>query len=524
MKIIFKLVLFILITVHASGQKKTALSKDQVSTLKKEGGDFYKSENYREALKRYDQLVNAEPDNVDFNYKLGLCYLKTDIDKRKAAKYLKSVLNKKDAPKDILFYEGEALMYNSEFNEAIESFEKYKEANNGKTNPKMMVDQNIEWCHNALAAMKNPVDVKFENPGKNVNSVYPDFRPVCGTNDTILYFASARKGNMGGIQDGLGDYIYDVYSTTRGDTSWTKAKNAGTNINTETYDEPLFISMNGDKMLVYREGGDAEGDIYFSEIKGKQWNKIATMGEQISDLPKVTGACSVQDNKIIYFSAEMKGTKGGMDIWKIEKDTLTGKWSDPINLGDGVNTKFDEINPWLFPDQKTLFFASQGHNSMGGFDLFKTYMSDPRAGWSKAQNLGYPINTVYDNKYISLNGTGKTGYVSAWREGGIGETDIYRITLTESLITPQPVLVKIKALNASGLPAKEAVCIVTVRSTGEMIGTFFVNGSTGLVNLSLPAGGYRVKLRLPKMGKADEDFDVTGEELNNRKDIVYTLK
>ena len=369
-----------------------------------------------------------------------------------------------------------------------------------------------------------PVDVKFENPGKNVNSIYADFRPVCGANDSIIYFASARKGNSGGIIDGYGDYIYDVYLTSRTDTSWSRAKNAGTNINTETYDEPLFVTMNGDKMLVYREGGQAEGDIYYSELKGKQWSKIIDMGDQVDGLPKVTGACMTQDGKTIYFSGDTKGTKGGKDIWKISKDTSTGKWSAPENLGASVNTKFDEINPWLSPDQKTLFFASMGHNSMGGFDLFKTTMNDPRAGWSTAQNLGYPLNTVFDDQYISLNGTGKTGYVSAWREDGIGETDIYRITLTESLLSPAPVLVKMKALNASGLPAKEAVCIVTVRATGEMIGTFYVNGSTGLVNLSLPPGGYRVKLRLPKVGKADEDFDIAGDEPGSIKTIVYTLK
>lgn len=516
--------LFLVITAFASAQQKTPLSKEQVSDLKNEGNDLYKSENYREALKKYLQLAYAEPDNADFNYKAGMCYLKTDVDKKKAAEYFKKVLNKKDAPKDVLYYEGEALMYNNEFNEAIESFEKYKEANHGKVNPKLILDQHIEWCHNALELMKTPLDVKFENPGKAVNSPYPDFRPVCGANDSVLYFGSARKGNMGGIVDGYGEFLTDVYFTMRGDTAWSKAKNAGNNVNTETYDEPLFVTMNGDKMLVYREGGDAEGDIYYAELKGKQWSKIVAMGEQITDLPKVNGASTTQDGKTIYFSAEMKGTKGGKDIWKIEKDTSTGKWSAPINLGNAVNTKFDEINPWLFHDQKTLFFASQGHNSMGGFDLFKSYISDPRAGWSKAQNLGYPVNTVYDDKYITLNGTGKAGYVSAWREGGMGETDIYRIVLTESLVTPQPVFVKMRVATPSGLPAKDAICIITVRSTGEMVGTFIVNGSTGLVNLSLPAGNYRVKLRMPKVGKADEDFDINGDEPGNKKDILYVLK
>src|SRR6185436_14264422 len=509
--------------LHAQ-KKPPALSKDQISAMKKDASEFFKNENYREALIRYKNLQVAEPDNVDFNYKLGVSYLKTNIDKKKDDEHLKTVIGRKDAPKDALYYEAKALFYNNEFNEAIDNFEKYNEANHGKTNPKLMLNQHIEWCHNALDLMKKPMDIRFDNLGKTVNSPTADYRPVVAVNDSLIYFSSNRKGNLGGLVDGFGEYITDVYYTTNLDTSWTKAKSTGTNINTETYDEAMYVTPNGDKMLVYREGGDADGNVYFTELKGKQWNKIVPFEVELLTKEKITGAVISPDGRTIYFTADMKGTKGGMDIWKIEKDTSTGKWSDPVNLGDAVNTPFNEMNPWIFPDGKTLFFASQGHNSMGGYDMFKSVQPDPRQGWSKAENLGYPSNTVYDDNDLQLNGTGMTGYISAIRDDGYGETDIYKVSFKQSLINPPYVFVKIRAMTPTGLPAKEAICTVTKKSTGELMGTLMANTSTGTVNYSLPAGDYRIKIRSPKIGKADDDFEVKGDEKGNKKILVYVLK
>ncbi|MEO5571786.1 MAG: hypothetical protein ABIT08_14735 [Bacteroidia bacterium] len=500
------------------------LSKDQVDQMKKEAGDFFKDENYKESLTRYKQLQTADPGNVDFNYKLGVSYLKTNIDKKKAAEYLKNVIGKKDAPKEVLYYEGDALFYNLEFSEAIDSYEKYNEANHGKTKPELMLNQRIEWCHNALELMKKPVDVRFDNLGKIVNSPTADFRPVVSANDSVLYFSSNRKGNLGGVVDGFGEYLTDVYVTTNADTFWTKAKSTGTNINTETYDETMYMTPNGDKMLVYREGGDADGNVYFTELKGKQWNKIAPYEIEFLKNERVSGAALSPDGRTIYFSADMKGTKGGRDIWKSEKDTITGKWSDPANLGDAVNSKFDEVNPFIFPDGKTLLVASQGHNSMGGFDMFKSVLPDPRQGWSKAENLGYPVNSIYDDRDLQLNGTGIVGYISAIRDDGYGETDIYKVTFKQSVISPPCFFVKVRAMTASGLPAKEAICTVTRKSTGELMGTLIANTTTGIVNYSLPAGDYRIKIRSPKIGKADEDFEIKGDETGNKKVLVYILK
>jgi hypothetical protein len=525
-----KFLLFILLaySVQANAQqRKQPLTKDQVKQAKAEGAENFKNENYRQALKYYEALVDYDKTDVEALYRLGICYLKTNINKKKAAEYLKEVVGKKDAPKDTYYFLGIALMYNHEFVDAIDAFERYREQQKGKTNPAMMVERHSEWCQNAMDLMKNPVDVKFFNPGKLVNSPNNDFRPVCSANDSVIFFSSNRKGNFGGQVDGYGEFVTDIYTTSTNEADWSKAKNAGTNLNTDGYNEVLYLTMNGDKMLVYNEGGTAGStEIAYTELKGKQWPKPIPLANDLGINAKsgISGACLTQDGKTLYFSAELKGGKGGKDIWKIEKDSSTGKWGPPVNLGDNINTKYNEINPWLFYDGKTLFFASEGHNSMGGYDLFKSHMADPRQGWSKAENLGFPVNTVFDDQSISINGTGKTAYISALRDDGAGELDIYRITFKNSLINPQPVFVKIYAFNAAGLPPRDGVCIVTVRATGEMVGSFNINPSTGMVALSLPPNIYRLKIRSPKSGMKDDDFEITGEESGLVKEIRYKLE
>jgi hypothetical protein len=209
--------------------------------------------------------------------------------------------------------------------------------------------------------MKTPVDVKFLNLGKQVNSPTADYRPVCDAEGTTIYFTSNRKGNMGGLPDGYGEFIPDIYYTTF-DSVFSKAKTTGPNVCTEFYDESLYLNANADMMLVYREGGSAESQIYFTEATGKAWDKIAPFGKGLNVKDKIEGACLSPDEKTLYFSAEMKGGKGGKDIWYVQKNDK-GEWGVPKNCGDGINTKFDEINPSLFFDGKTMFFASEGHNS-----------------------------------------------------------------------------------------------------------------------------------------------------------------
>lgn len=513
------------ITIVAAQTKKPApvvtLTKDQVGEMKKMAADQYKSANYKAAAESYQKLVNYDPEDMDYNYKLGMSLLNSNVNKASAVQYFVKAADKKDAPKDVYYHMGRALLIANLYDEAIEAFEKYKEVNKGQVNAKFNLDQHVEYCYNAKELSKKPLEVTFRNPGKNVNSNTADYAPVSMAVDTALFFTSNRKGNMGGIVDGFGEIIADIYTSSKVDTGWTKAKNPGINLNSETYDICTGVNSNGDKLLIYKEGAEVSGDIYISSLKGKAWQKAELIDPEMETKQVETGACITQDGKRIYFAANMKGTLGGTDIFYIEKDS-TKKWSAPVNLGPVVNTKYDEDFPFIWHDGTTLFFASKGHNSIGGFDIFMTSQPDPSQAWSKPVNIGFPLNTTDDDEYFTLSANGRTGYVSGLKPGGLGDLDIWYFSLKEPLIKNAGVLYRASLLSPQGLPAKDALVSVVKESTGQVLAIMEANGPAAEIFILLPAGTYKLKARSPKLGRIEHDITITGEE--GEKGVSQVLK
>ncbi len=530
---IFKAFLFTCICISVSlpgniiaqGTKKPAapavITKDQASEIKKTAGDLYKDGNYKGAIDPYTKLVNYDPENVDFNYYLGMSYLNSNSDKSQAIQYFVKAADKKDAPKDVYYQMGRSLLVAGLFDEAIEAFEKYKEVNKGQVNAKYNLDQHIEYCYNGKEYAKKPLEVKFKNPGKILNSKWADYAPVSMAVDTVVFFTSSRQGNTGGIVDGMGDIIPDIYFSSRVDTSWTKAKNVGINVNSELYEISSGMTSNGDKLLIYKESGEASGDIYLSTMKGKSWQKSELIDPSMETKTPETGACMSNDGKTIYFAADMKGTLGGKDIFMITMDE-NKKWSAPVNLGPTVNTQFNEDNPTLWHDGKTLFFASQGHTSMGGYDIFMTSRPDPSSDWAAPYNIGYPLNTYDDDLYFTLAANGRTGYVSAVKPKGLGDLDIWHFTLTEPLVKNAGILYRASILSPQGMPSKDALCSVVKESTGEVLGIMEANGAAAEIFIMLPPGNYKLKARSPKMGRLEEDISIIGDE--GEKGIRKVLK
>jgi hypothetical protein len=500
------------------------LTKEQAAEVKKQAADMYKGSLYKMAIVEYEKLVNYDPEDGDFNYKLGMCYMNTPSDKSKAIQYFVKAADKKDAPKDVYYHMGNALLAAGLFDEAVEAFEKYKEVNKGQVNAKFNLDQHVEYCYNGKEYKKKPVDVKIINPGKLVNTPKADYAPVTMALDTVVFFTSSRQGNTGGIVDGLGEIIPDIYFSSRTDTTWIKAKNAGINVNSEYYDISTGLSSNGDKLLVYKENAEYPGDIFLAQLKGKSWTKAELFVEDLAGKQPETGACISPDGKRVYFAAELKGTLGGKDIYVVEKDE-SGKWSAPANLGPAVNTKFNEDNPFIWHDGKTLFFASEGHTSIGGFDIFMTTRASTEQDWSKPVNIGYPLNTFDDDLYFTMAANGRTGYVcGGYRPGCLGDLDIWYFRLAEPMIKGAGTLFRASILTPQGLPAKDALCSVVKESTGEVLGIMEANGANAEIFILLPPGNYKLKARSAKAGRLEVDVAVTGDEGEKGISKVLTLQ
>jgi hypothetical protein len=189
--------------------------------------------------------------------------------------------------------------------------------------------------------------------------------------------------------------------------------------------------LDGHTLLFYRYGKDggfrhSSGELYTSEFDGHKWLTPVHLPKPINSKYWESSACFSPEGDVIFFTSNRKGTKGGTDIFTSYKKK-DGSWSNPKNLGSDINTEFDETSPFLHPDGKTLYFCSNGHNTMGGYDIFYTTFDDATEKWTAPVNIGYPINTTNDDVDFSISPNGRHLYFSDHRLNSIGDKDIYYV-------------------------------------------------------------------------------------------------
>ena len=431
------LFLFIFIFCGYSIDPKTnikAKSKEELKEMKKDAAELFTASKYKNALSIYLELFKTDSQNVEYNYRIGFCYLETSINKKAAMKYLETANQSKNVKKEWIYYLGLACMYNENWDEAIHWFKNFKNVTRSKLikdflNP----DRMIEMCINGKDLCANPVNCVFRNAGKNINLSYPDYNPFISADGNSLIFTSRRKGNAGNFIEELGTYTSDIYWSQRKDLVWTKAKNVGANINSEWDEETVGFSSMGECIYVYYDNEEAFADLGKSTLKGKIWQKTETLPNGVNSLQYEGGACSTLDGNTIYFSSSRKDGFGGSDLWMIKREK-NGVWGIATNMGNNINSSYDEDSPFLSLDGKKLFFSSKGWNSMGGFDIFCSTWNEREKNWSIPVNIGFPLNDADDNNFISFTGSERFAYLSALRPDGFGDRDIYEVEFLDNCI------------------------------------------------------------------------------------------
>jgi len=393
---------------------------------------FFDNRNYPSAIKVYMLLLKKDPKNVEYNHKIAQSYLLSNSIKAKAIPHLELIIKQEKYPDAVLLDLGKAYQYANRFDDAIRTYNKYKTKIKDKKEIEM-VEHLTEQCHNGAELVKHALNVKFENLGKNVNSEFPDYCPFVSADETNLLFTSRRKSPTALQPEFDGFYSSDIFvlSGNGKDGKWNKAQSIGNLVNTNLDEEAVDISDDGTTLLFYIDhnvGNNEEwGDIWIARrLNNKaQWLKPERLTEAINSGFETSGSYfkdPATENESIYFSSSRGSTSaspnyGETDIY-VTRKLPTGLWSEPQNLGTNINTKQKEEFPRLSEDGKILYFASQGHSSMGGFDIFKSLWDDVAQSWSPPKNLGYPINTTDDNYNISFTSGGRIAYLSAMREGG----------------------------------------------------------------------------------------------------------
>ncbi len=454
-----------------------------------DGDDFYTDGFYAKALKFYKKANDFNPNCAILNYKIGVCYLNS-TNKAKAQKYfLKAYKLKPFVTNDILFKLAQSYQLTYKFDKAIEYYKKYLNNLIAKDISKqtIIVNKKIDECNTGKLLVKNPVKGKIINL-KNINSKYAEYGAIINADESKIFFTSRRKGTTGNEVDPFDlKYYEDVYVATKNNNEWQEPLNIDKPLNTNKHDAVAGISEDAQTLFLYRNTKSSVGNIFISYLQGDKWSEPKEMPEPINSKYQESSACLSPDRNTLYFVSNRKGGLGGKDIYySVKKDN---KWSEPVNIKI-LNTKYDEDGLFIHPNGKTLYFSSKGHNTMGGFDIFMSEKND-KGEWSKPKNIGYPINTPDDDLYFVMSADAKHGYFTSNKDGGKGDKDIYLIDFTNSKSLQQNnylTLLKGTITDAKTKKPIKAYIEITDNKKNKIISKLYSNEQSGEFMISLPAG------------------------------------
>jgi hypothetical protein len=447
--------------------------------------------NFQKALELYRKAYALDSTNAKVSFKLGSCMYSIRRYKRNSLPYFEQA--QQGGFPEANYYLGNLYHLNGRFEEAIHSFQNYKNIPGKKDFSNAEIDFLIGKCKTAMEFEKLPVNVTIENIGRKVNSEYPDYVPLISADESVLIFTSRRPGSTGKLLDPFGDYFEDVYLSAKKDGQWTEPQNISTRINTSTHDACVGLSADGELLFLYRTSEDMlSGDLYSSVFDGKDWTVPAKLPAPINSAEYTEPSIALSSNgETIYFSSNRPGGYGKKDIYKVIR-LPNGEWSQPVNMGPSVNTAQDEDALFIHPDGKTFYFSSKGHKNMGGYDIFKTTLGEDSL-WSEAENLGYPINTPDDDVFFVLSTDGKTGYYSSERPDSFGATDIYLVHFPDEDFGLSVYKGKVLATDSSEQPLIAKVTLFD-SNLNKLIGSYTTNKLTGkFIMIVKPGKEYIIK-------------------------------
>ncbi len=449
---------------YTKQQKKDFLDADSYFVY----GDFLT------ALDLFKKLEGADEEFKELHYKIGFSLFQL---KRydEAIPYLKQG---SEYEKEAHYYLAQVYLRNAELSAAQKAADLYASLwteNNAKHTKQDAVFLQSQIT-TAREMMQQPEEVKIINLGEGINSAQHEYVPLIDGDESQLLFTSRRLTTTNGMSP-YGQPYEDVYVSYRNEKGeWTEAIPVPGEVNSESNDACVGLSTDGQKLFLFKPNESLSGgDIYESDRIGDAWSKPILLDDHINQYNSIEASASIAlDGKTIYFSSNREGGYGGFDLYRVVK-LPNGEWSWPKNLGPEINTQRNEDSPFIDADGQTLYFSSQSHKNMGGYDVFQSHLNDSNK-WSQPENLGYPINTTADDIHFVISANEKHGYYSSEKAEGFGGQDIYMIDYLERQLRQS--IIRAQVIDSLGNPVESDISLINLE-TGELEGIYRSNTRDG---------------------------------------------
>jgi outer membrane protein OmpA-like peptidoglycan-associated protein len=458
----------------------------KAAALFTEAINYYDQKDYLKAFRVLDKALREDSAFVEAYILKGDIYSEQQYFKEAIKQYKTGILVNPGYSPLLYFIVANVELQTGLYEDARNDYRSFLSYPNQPKDRAAKAQRNIRNCEFGINSMAHPVSFKPVNLGDSINSVYDDYVNAV-TADERQLFLTRKLPKPAGKGAGDTEFNEDFYKSVRPDSVWRKAVNIGAPVNTDENEGALCISPDG-KYIFFAACNKPDGygscDLYWSKRQGDVWSVPENLGPVANSSTWDSQPSFSSDGKTLYFASKRPGGKGSSDIWKTELQP-DGSWTTPVNLGDSINTKMEEMAPFIHPDNRTLYFSSRGHMGMGGYDLYYSRV-DADGNWSAPVDLGYPINTYADEITLVVNAKGDLAYVSSDKLGGKGGMDIYSFPLYKEA---QPVLVtyfKGIVFDKETKKRLEAKFELIDLSTGKTVSRSSSDPITGEFLLSLP--------------------------------------
>jgi len=502
--------LTLMCTVSLQGQTKSEFREMFISA---EGDILF--EDYPEALPKYLNLLQFYPENYNYYFRIGQCYLNTPGEKDKSISFLETAarninpqyragkFRETGAPYDALYFLANAYRISNDIDKAVETYALFMQNVDPEVYDTNLVRFEIEECNNALEMMKKPVYVIEKNLGDRINQRFSEFNPVISSDEQSMLFTRELQ-------------FYDaVFWSTKVNGQWANPVNLTPELGIDQDYYTSSLTGDGKTLLLYRIDR-YDGNIYQSRLTGDQWSDVEKLNDNINTKYWESHATLAQDGRRLYFTSNRKESLGGLDIFISERDS-TGAWGPAKNIGPAINTEYDEETPFLANNDRSLFFSSRGHHNIGGYDIFRSDL-DEKGEWGAPVNIGYPVNTTDDDLFFMPVGKGNRGYLSRFSTEGYGKMDIMTYDIYSDL-NPRNFFITGRAGISNLLSEYQQSVEVTAVNNADTkrVISALTNPETGQYSFRLPQGSYRFTFTAPDAVTMSQSYEMP---VTNKSDTV----